>query len=227
MTMLLWALLAFVGSHFILSHPLRQPLVSKIGEQGFLGFYSVVALATFAWVILAYRDAPAQQWWSPPAFLYPLTHGVMLFALVLFIGSLSTPNPALPGAGKKILDSSTQHSGIFAITRHPMMWGFGLWGIMHALVNGDGPMVLLGSGMAILAFVGAALQDHKKRHQLGELWIKYEKSTSYMPFGAQLRGRLSWGNAWPGWIPVMGGIAAYALLVYFHVMLFGVSTRMP
>ena len=27
---------AFVGTHFLLSHPLRAPLVARIGERGFL-----------------------------------------------------------------------------------------------------------------------------------------------------------------------------------------------
>ena len=31
------AALAFVGTHFILSHPLRRPLVRAVGEKGFLG----------------------------------------------------------------------------------------------------------------------------------------------------------------------------------------------
>ncbi|MBQ94760.1 MAG: MFS transporter, partial [Actinobacteria bacterium] len=46
---------AFVGTHFVLSHPLRVPLVSVIGENGFRGLYSLVALATFVWAVLAFR----------------------------------------------------------------------------------------------------------------------------------------------------------------------------
>lgn len=30
---------AFVGSHFALSHPLRGPLVARLGERGFLLLY--------------------------------------------------------------------------------------------------------------------------------------------------------------------------------------------
>ena len=42
------ALAAFVLTHFALSHPLRAPLVARLGEKGFLGLYSLLAFATLA-----------------------------------------------------------------------------------------------------------------------------------------------------------------------------------
>ena len=36
------ASIAFVGSHFLLSHPLRAPLVRVMGEAAFLALYSVI-----------------------------------------------------------------------------------------------------------------------------------------------------------------------------------------
>ena len=44
MTMVILAGIAFLGTHFLLSHPLRAPLVARVGEQAFLGLYSLVAL---------------------------------------------------------------------------------------------------------------------------------------------------------------------------------------
>ena len=40
------AAITFVGTHFLMSHPLRAPLVRAVGEKGFLGLYSLVAFAT-------------------------------------------------------------------------------------------------------------------------------------------------------------------------------------
>jgi len=34
---------AFVGTHFLLSHPLRKPIVDTVGSAAFLGIYSSVA----------------------------------------------------------------------------------------------------------------------------------------------------------------------------------------
>jgi uncharacterized membrane protein len=53
------AAIAFVGTHFLLSHPSRQPIVGAVRNAAFLGIYSAVAAATLAWLALAYYAAPA------------------------------------------------------------------------------------------------------------------------------------------------------------------------
>ena len=58
MTMVGIAGLVFVGTHFLLSHPLRAPLVAQLGERGFLILYSLVAIVTLGWLVIAYRAAP-------------------------------------------------------------------------------------------------------------------------------------------------------------------------
>ena len=49
------ASIALIGTHFALSHPLRAPLVARLGAAGFQGVYSLVALASFVWMVLAFR----------------------------------------------------------------------------------------------------------------------------------------------------------------------------
>jgi len=39
---------AFVGTHFIMSHPLRSAMVRMLGEMGFQVAYSLVSIATLA-----------------------------------------------------------------------------------------------------------------------------------------------------------------------------------
>lgn len=53
------AAISFVGTHFLLSHPLRKPFVGAVGEGVFLGIYSALAAVTLGWLLLAYRSAPA------------------------------------------------------------------------------------------------------------------------------------------------------------------------
>lgn len=227
MSMLVLALVAFIGTHFLLSHPLRKPLVARLGENGFLVVYSLVAALTLGWVILAYRAAPVVIWWVPPLFAYTLTHIGMIVAAILLVGSLVTPNPSLPKMGRAALQRMPTPQGVFALTRHPMMWGIGLWGLVHAFVNGDAPTVVLAAGMAFLAIAGARGIDLKKRQQLGAAWQRFEQQTAFWPLAAQLRGRLPLSSLWPGWLPVMGGVALYVVLVYFHVALFGVAAVAP
>ena len=57
--MVIAAAAAFVGTHFLLSHPLRSPLVKAVGANGFMGVYALVAFATLGWLAHAYRAAPA------------------------------------------------------------------------------------------------------------------------------------------------------------------------
>ena len=50
----------FVGSHLLLSHPLRAPVASRLGERGFQIVYSIVAIATFAMMVQAFRGLPPE-----------------------------------------------------------------------------------------------------------------------------------------------------------------------
>ena len=52
---LLLSSIAFVGTHFLLSHPLRGPLVRAMGEGPFRGVYSMVALITFGLMVFFYH----------------------------------------------------------------------------------------------------------------------------------------------------------------------------
>ena len=188
MTMLIEASLAFVGTHFLMSHPLRAGLVAKLGEVGFAISYTVVSLLTFGWMIWAYpaasAEAPAPLWDTGQVGWIVATL-LMWLGSVLFLGSLRR-NPAFPRPGKKI-EKIDEPSGVYAITRHPMMWGFALWAIVHAIVNPTEASLVLGFALAFLALVGAVLQDRKKEMLLGELWRGWKAKTSFIPYGKGLK----------------------------------------
>ena len=122
--MLALASVAFVGTHFLMSHPLRRPMVSSLGEKGFAGVYSIVSLATFAWMIKAYGPATGeapQLLWDAGRIGFGFATVLMWLGSVLFVGSLRR-NPAFPSPGKPVTQIGEPH-GVFGITRHPMMWG--------------------------------------------------------------------------------------------------------
>ena len=119
---------AFVGTHFLLSHPLRKPIVDTVGNAAFLGTYSAVAAATLGWLALAYRAAPAGALlWPVGDGLWATATAVMLLASILLMGSL-VRNPALPNPGSPAQVPAAAR-GVYAVTRHPMMWSFALWGL--------------------------------------------------------------------------------------------------
>ena len=110
---------------------------------------------------------------------------LMWLGSVLFMGSLRR-NPAFPRPGKKI-DKIDEPNGVYAITRHPMMWGFTLWALVHAIVNPTEASLVLGFALAFLALVGAAQQDKKKEMLLGDLWAGWKAKTSFVPYGKGLK----------------------------------------
>lgn len=93
------AAIAFVGTHVLLSHPLRRPLVQTIGEATFIGVYSLVAVATLIWVVFAYRAAPTTTpLWAVGNVLWAVVTVVMLLASVLLMGrSLAARRCRHPG----------------------------------------------------------------------------------------------------------------------------------
>lgn len=179
---------AFVGTHFLLSHPLRKPLIDRLGEKGFAGLYSLVALATFGWMVWAYPQATAeapQPLWDAGRTGFAIATVLMWLGSVLFVGSLRR-NPAFPRPDKP-LDKIDDPHGVYSITRHPMMWGFALWAVSHAIVNPTRASLILCAAIAFLALVGAALQDAKKARLLGDVWRGWQARTSFVPYGHGLK----------------------------------------
>ena len=180
---LIAASVAFVGTHFALSHPLRTPLVRVLGPGGFAGFYSLVGLATFGWMVWAFISMPrrgAPLWDGSGEVIWAIASALTVVALALFLGSLRG-NPALPDprAGEGLADK--QPTSVFRVTRHPMMWGFALWALAHVLVAPTARTLVLAGAIGFLALVGAHLQDRKKQALMGDGWRAWESRTSYWP----------------------------------------------
>lgn len=218
MTNLWFALAAFVGTHFLMSHPLRKPMVSALGDKGFQGVYSLVSIATFVWVILAFRAVPP----ASPAFvandlIWWIATVSMLIGSILFAGSLMG-NPALPQPGADKLAEAPAR-GVFAITRHPMMWGFAFWAMTHALASPTPRVFALTAAMAFLALGGSLGQDKKKAALMGEAWQGWVSRTAFMPFGGQLSGRIRWATAWPGRTTVLLGTLLWLGASWAHPLL--------
>jgi uncharacterized membrane protein len=212
------ACIAFVGTHFLLSHPLRAPLVRAIGEAGFLILYSLVAFATLGWIVWAYRAAPPEApLWPVGDALWALATAIMLVASILLMGSL-IGNPAMPDPTGAKKPTPTAR-GVFAVTRHPMMWAFALWGVAHILVYPEAANIAVSVAIIVLALVGAALQDRKKEQLQPDFWRDWERRTSYWPFAAIAAGRARFGGFRPhDWA---GGVVIWLAASWAHIPLSG------
>lgn len=209
---------AFMGTHFLLSHPLRKPIVDAVGSTAFLGIYSAVAAATLGWLVLAYLAAPAgAPLWPVGDGLWAVATAVMLLASILLMGSL-VRNPALPNPGSPTPVPAVAR-GVFAVTRHPMMWSFALWGMCHIAVYPAAANIIVAAAIIILALVGAALQDRKKEALQPDTWPEWEKKTSYWPFGAIITGKARLGGF--GMHALAGGLVLWLTATWAHIPLAG------
>ena len=203
--------IAFVGLHFLMSHPLRAPLVAKLGERAFQGVYSVQSLLTFGLMIYFYGAiGPEPPMWAVDGWVWALASLVMWIGSILFVGSF-LGNPALPGAR---LERGAAPSGVFAITRHPMMWGFASWAAVHLAVIGTPKALVFDGVILFLAIAGSAGQDAKKAKLMGERFHEWTARTAFVPFGRGLR--------WPGTTALVGGTILFLVATWLHPMPVGV-----
>jgi len=215
-TLFVLLIVGFVLMHIgMAASPVREGLVARLGEKGFQALYAVVSLALLFAAIQLYRGLEPQILWVAPTGAWHLATLAMLLASILFVGALTPANKALAG----VPATNRPASGVMRITRHPMMWAFGLWAVVHATLSGSLPTVILTVSIGALALLGAAHQDSKKRRMMGAIWARYQAETSYWPLGAQISGKQPWSALWPGLFPVLGGVALWLLLTFVHPVL--------
>jgi uncharacterized membrane protein len=215
---LMLATVAFVGTHLLMSHPLRRSMVARLGELGFTGLYSLISAVLLVWMIVAWRQGSDDGvFWVAPLWWWPFASAIMLAASILLIGAL-LGNPAFPNprAGRRPIGAA---KGVFAVTRHPMNMSFILWALIHTSISGSPRNLVVTAGIFILALGGSLGQDRKKARLLGEVWRDWMARTSFVPFGALLAGKAKWRDAWPGWVALIGGVVLWALATSYHAPL--------
>ncbi len=210
---LIAANVAFVGTHFAMSHPLRAPMVGALGAGGFQVVYSLVSVITLAGVYFAFKAAPPADLPGTGDIGWALASVLTLPAMVLLAGSL-IGNPALP-TPKAEEQARAEPRGVFRVTRHPMMWGIALWAASHILIWWSWRTVVTALAMGFLALVGAHMQDRKKRALMGDAWMEWSSRTSYWP-------RLG-GFVRTGPLPWAVGLILFVFFSWLHMPLGGIA----
>lgn len=220
---LLAAALFFVGTHLgIPSTSIRPNLVARLGERRYRALYSLLAVVALVWLVVAFRQAPWVPVWGAMAGLRHLQFLVMLLSVLLVVGSLTQRNPTAIGATTDP-DAPDPATGVLRVTRHPFMWGAGLWGIGHALANGDQAAIVFFGALAVVALLGARLIDVRRTRENPPGWGVFMQATSNLPFAAilQRRQRLRPGEFGLGRLALALGL--YVGLIWAHPWLFGVN----
>ena len=193
-TAALWlSSIAFVGTHFLMSHPLRKPMVDRMGTKAFRGVYSLVSFVTLGAMIYAYRAIGREEaLWQAGDWAMVVAELLMWFASILLIGSFFG-NPAMVGAKRP----NAPPDGVLGITRHPMMWSFAIWALVHAWLIATPKALILDAAILVLALGGPAGQDRKKARLMGKSWHDWSAQTAFVPFTRGLRS--------PGLVALVGG----------------------
>jgi uncharacterized membrane protein len=206
---LILASAGFVGTHFAMSHPLRAGMVRMLGQRGFALVYSLVSIALL-WAMSRFYGSAADQapqaYWDAGQAGWVAATLLMWLGSILFVGSLRR-NPAFPNPGKP-LTRIGEAQGVFGITRHPMMWAFAIWALVHAIVLPTAASLVVSAAIAILALVGAAGQDKKKALLVGDPWRDWVRRTAFLPFGR--------GFASPGGFAFIGGTLLWLAATLAH-----------
>lgn len=202
--------IAFVGSHFLLSHPLRRPLARRLGERAFQGLYSLIAFAGLGAMIYFYGSIGREPaLWQLGEWALIAGSLLMWVASIMLVGSFRG-NPAIVGSrGPK-----GGPAGVFLITRHPMMWSFAIWAAVHLALSGTAKAMVLDGAIILLALGGALGQDRKKARQMGDNWHEWTAQTAFVPF---TRG---FGN--PGAFAFFGGTLLFLAATWLHPVATGI-----
>lgn len=216
------ALVVFVLAHAVPARPgLRGRLVDALGRRTYLALYSALSLALLAWLISTAVRAPQIVIWDQARWQAVLALIAVPLALALIFAGLIKPNPLSVSLSSDGYDPA--RPGLLTITRHPVLWGFGLWGGAHVAVSGDLAGIILFGALTFFALLGTAILDRRKARTMGEAqWRRLAVHTANTPFLAILNGHTRPALDWP----LIAGIAASAivsaaLLAGGHLWLFG------
>ena len=216
------AALFLIGTHLgIASTGLRRELVSRLGEGVYRLVYSLLALAALAWLIAAWRSAPIVPLWTAGAGQRHLALALMPFAFLLLVCAVSAANPT--ALGQRPDPDAAPATGIIRVTRHPFMWGVGLWALLHLLANGDLASLLFFGSLALLALCGTLLIDARRTRENAPGWGVFLQATSNLPMLAILERRQRLAPGEIGLWRLALALAAYVILLWLHPVLFGVS----
>jgi uncharacterized membrane protein len=117
-----------------MSPGLKSAWMTKMGEGGYKGIFSLLLLASFALMIVGWRS-------STPALVYAPPAGLHIPALILV------------ALGFLVMGASNRSSRLRLFIRHPQLTGVAMWGVAHLLLNGENRSVLLFGALALWAVI--------------------------------------------------------------------------
>ncbi|SFJ23365.1 NnrU family protein [Albimonas pacifica] len=208
------AFAAFLAAHVVpAASGLRTAAVARLGRRAWVIGYSLVSVGLLAWLVSAAARAPYVELWAPGRAAALAPFAAMPLACVLLVAGAGRANPVSVSFRGGAADAA--RPGVLAITRHPILWAFALWGGSHALANGDLVSVVMFGGFALFALVGMRGLERRARRR-GEA-AAFGLASG--PPGARLRRAASWRLAAEAGL----GLALFLVLLALHGPVLGVD----
>ena len=230
MQMLVAAAVVFLAIHLIVSGTrLRDAITGMIGENAYLGLFSLASVGVIVWLAMSYNAASATlgsgndpALYSPGVAVRHLAMPIVLLAFLIGVPGLLTTNPtSVRQEGAASRDDTVR--GILRVTRHPFLWGVAIWSGFHLAANGDEASVVLFGTFFVTAVLGTFSIDAKRKRKLGAAWNGFATKTSNIPFGAILSGRNSFrAGEYFDW-RFFAAILVFSAILVSHARIFGVS----
>jgi uncharacterized membrane protein len=216
------------AAFFILFHRgvsgsrLRGRAVNLLGLAAYARLFGLVSIGALVWLGFAYAGAGAGavRLWSVHPVVAWLQWVLQLIACLLIVAGLTTRNPATFGQ-EAVADSAQPVWGMLRVTRHPFLWGIGLFAIGHLLTTPTPRGLVLFGSLAFVALTGARSIDAKRRRSMGSQWLAFEARTSNLPFAAIVAGRQLFRWRELGWWRPVLSMALAALLGALHPWVLG------
>ncbi len=157
MTLLIVGLVLFLGIHAVpMVPPLRNGLVSAMGENGYKGLFSIVSLAGLVVIVLGWQRAPIVQLYTPCPYGRTMAMAFMPIVFVL----LAAAN--MPGHIRRVL-------------KHPMLIATILWAVAHLAANGDQRSAILFGSFLAYAVINIISEMARGKTLIGTKPVSWKK----------------------------------------------------
>ena len=158
--------------------------------------------------------------WYAPAWLRWVLVAVMLAAFLLFVASVSQPNPTMIGGehgwrSRRAASSASRAIRCCGRSRSGRR--------CTSLATATARRIVFFGAFLVTALAGMPSIDAKLARRDPATWQALSATTSILPFAAIAQGRNRFVLREIGWLPPLIGLVAWAVVLHLHPWLFGVA----
>jgi uncharacterized membrane protein len=203
---------AFFVTHIgMATAPVRGPLVRRLGEDAFIGLYTLIASALWAVLVYVYAvhryDAPAGLALADHRIARGALYAVGLAGMALMVGAFA-PRGYWQSPMMVLVGKVREPFGLERITRHPFFAGLVLFSAAHVLLARHLTGAIFFGGLILVSVIGSAHQARKLRRRHGPSYDDFLAASSAIPFAAIIAGRQRLAARELPWLLMIVGIGA-------------------